>query len=60
MYWPPGFQTPIPVRVTGNRFSIDVPANDGGKPGMYEVSVWATVPGSQEYVMVGLRTLQAR
>jgi Cysteine-rich secretory protein family len=60
MYWPPGYQTPIPVKVNGNRFSIDVPLSDGGKPGMYELSVWATVPGSPDYVMVSLRTIQAR
>jgi uncharacterized protein YkwD len=60
MYWPPGFQTPIPVRVAGNRFSIDLPVSDGGRPGMYELSVWGTLPGSSELVMISLRTLQVR
>jgi len=60
MYWPPGFQTPIPVKVSGARFSIDVPVSDGGKPGMYEVSVWARVPASPDLVMVSLRTIQVR
>jgi hypothetical protein len=57
MYWPPGFQTPIPVRVAGARFSIDLPVGDRGKPGMYELSVWASVPGANERVMVSLRTI---
>ena len=60
MYWPPGFQTPIVVKVSGGRFSIDVPVSDGGKPGLYEVSVWASVPGSPDLMMVSLRTLTAR
>jgi uncharacterized protein YkwD len=59
MYWPPGYQTPIPVIVKGGRFGIDVPINDKGKAGMYEVSVWAAVPGADDLVMVSLRTLQA-
>jgi hypothetical protein len=59
MYWPPGFQTPIPVQVSGRHFTVDVPVDDGGKSGMYELSVWANVPGSQEVVMVSLRTIQA-
>jgi hypothetical protein len=60
MYWPPGFQTPIPVAVRGNAFSIDMPVSEGGKPGMYELSVWANVPGSPDLVMVSLRTIQVR
>jgi hypothetical protein len=56
--WPPGYQTPLPVRVTGNRFAVDAPLTFHGEPGMYEVSVWATVPGSPDFVMVSLRTIQ--
>lgn len=59
MYWPPGYQTPIPVKVTGNRFTIDVPVSDGGKGGMYELSVWASIPGTPDLIMVSLRTMQA-
>ena len=60
MYWPPGFETPIPVKVVGSRFSIDVPATDSGKPGLYELSVWARVPGGADFVMVSLRTFEVR
>ncbi len=60
MYWPPGFQTPIPVKVSGGHFAIDVPVSDAGKAGLYEVSVWASVPGSTDLVMVSLRTLLAK
>jgi uncharacterized protein YkwD len=60
MYWPPGFQTPIPVQVNGNRFAVSLPLSDAGRAGMYEVSVWATVPGTRDLVMVSLRTIQAR
>jgi uncharacterized protein YkwD len=58
MYWPPGFETPIPVRVEGARFQIDVPVGDGRKTGMYELSVWVSMPGTNEPVMVSLRTIQ--
>lgn len=60
MYWPPGFETPIPVKVTGPRFEVDVPVSEKGRPGMYELSVWVSLPGSQELVMIGLRTIQVR
>ena len=60
MYWPPGYQTPIPLKVDGTHFAIDVPASDGGRAGLYEVSVWATMPGSSDPVMVSLRTMSLR
>jgi uncharacterized protein YkwD len=60
MYWPPGFQTPIPVQVVGPRFAIDVPLSDANRPGLYELSIWATMPGSPDFVMVSLRTIQVR
>jgi hypothetical protein len=60
MYWPPGFQTPIPVNVSGGHFAVDLPLGDHGKPGLYELSTWATLPGSQDFVMVSLRTILVR
>ncbi len=59
MYWPPGYQTPIPVSVSGDRFSVDIPVSDRARPGMYELSVWASIPGGDGFVMVSLRTMQA-
>ena len=60
MYWPPGFQTPIPVQVSGGRFAVTLPVSDGGRPGMYELSVWAQVPGTKDLTMISLRTIQVR
>ena len=60
MYWPLGYETPIVVKVQGNHFAIDVPLSDHGKTGMYELSVWATLPGSADLMMVSLRTIQVR
>ena len=57
MYWPPGFVTPIPVEVRGNHFSADLPLDQRGKAGMYEVSVWARLPGSAGPILVGMQTL---
>jgi uncharacterized protein YkwD len=58
MYYPPAYTTPIPLRVTGKSFTIDIPLNDRGLNGMYEVSVWAKVPGSKELEMISLRTIR--
>lgn len=60
MYWTKGFVTPIPLDVQGDRFAIDVPLSDGGKPGLYEVSVWAKLPGATDHTIVGLRTIVVR
>lgn len=57
MYWPKGYVTPIPLRVAGDRFSIDIPLSDKGQPGLYEISVWAKVAGEDDFVPVGLRTM---
>jgi hypothetical protein len=60
-YWPAGYKTPIVVHVDGSgHFNVDIPLSDEQKPGMYELSVWARVPGATEFVMVSLRTIQAR
>jgi uncharacterized protein YkwD len=56
-YFPKGYKTPIPVAVTGNKFSIRVPLSDGGKPGLYEVSVWANVPQTKDLVVISLRAI---
>ena len=59
MYFPQGFKTPIPVIVSGSSFSIEVPLSDGGKPGLYEVSIWGNIPGQTERALVsfGMRTI---
>ena len=43
-----------------SRLVFDVPVSDGGKSGLYEVSVWANVPGASDLVMVSLRTILVR
>jgi uncharacterized protein YkwD len=58
MLWRPGYRTPIPVRVSGGSFAVDVPMSEGGRPGLYEVSVWASMPGANRFVMVSLRTVR--
>jgi len=58
MYWPAGYKTPIPLRVRGSDFAIDVPVSDGGKKGLYELSIWAKLPGSDDFAIIGLRTLR--
>jgi uncharacterized protein YkwD len=59
-YFPKGYKTPIPVEVNGSKFGIEVPLTDGGRPGLYEVSVWAQVPQTKDLVMVSLRTIVVR
>lgn len=57
VYWGPGFVTPIVVQISGSKLAVDVPLSDKGQPGLYEVSVWAKLPGSEEQTMVSLRTV---
>ena len=57
VFWPAGAETAVAVRVAGNHFAIQVPVADNRQGGLYEVSVWAYLPGSEEAVMVGLRTV---
>lgn len=60
LYFPAGYKTPKPVKVDGNRFSIDVPLSDHGRPGRYGVSVWGNFPGDDALVMVSFRTVDVR
>jgi uncharacterized protein YkwD len=59
-YFPKGFVSPIPVQVVGRRFSIKVPLSDKGKPGLYQVSIWANVPGTKDLTPISLRTIAVR
>jgi uncharacterized protein YkwD len=58
MYWTQGYVTPIPVTVTGQRLAVDIPLDDRGKPGLYELSIWAKLPGSPDPQIVSLRTIR--
>ena len=57
MYWGPGFVTPFPVKIDGQKLSVEVPLSDKAQPGLYEISVWAKLGGSDEHTMVSLRTI---
>jgi len=57
LYFPPGFKTPKPVKVTGQAFSIDVGLGARAEPGRYEVSIWGKQPSKDELFMVSLRTI---
>ena len=57
MYWGPGFVTPMPVKIDGQKLAIDVPLSDHGQAGLYEISVWAKLGASEEQTMVSLRTI---
>jgi uncharacterized protein YkwD len=58
MYFPPGFKTPKPVEVHGQRFGIDLVL--GKTPGTYAISVWAKEPGSEPLFMISMRTVTVR
>jgi len=58
LYFPSGYKTPKPVSVSGRQFSIEVPLDDGGRPGRYQVSIWGKYPDKgEELVPISLRTL---
>jgi uncharacterized protein YkwD len=58
MYYGPGFKTPKPVKLDGNRFSIDLEL--GPRPGQYAVSIWAKEKSSKKLFMVSMRTIAVR
>jgi hypothetical protein len=58
MVWPPGFRTPIPVAVHDGHFRVDLPVESPGRPALIELSVWATLPGASDFIMVSLRTIR--
>jgi hypothetical protein len=58
MYYGPGFKTPKPVKLDGNRFSIDLEISS--QPGQYAVSIWAKEKGSSKLFMVSMRTIAVR
>ena len=58
MYFPPGFKTPKPVKVEGQRFSIDLVL--GKSAGIYAISIWAKKPGSEPLFMISMRTVTVR
>jgi uncharacterized protein YkwD len=60
IYLPKGFVTPIEVRVDGNRFSVEVPLDDRGRAGIYEVSVWGRVPETSDLITLSLRTVAVK
>lgn len=56
VYFPPGFKTPLPVLVDGERFEIDVPL---GEAGLYAISIWGRFPEAEEQLrIVSLRTVR--
>lgn len=60
LYFPPGFKTPKPVQVDGQKFSIEVGLGKKPGPGRYGVSIWGKEAGSNELFMVSLRTIMVK
>lgn len=59
-YYPPGYITPVPININGNRYSLTVPLSDNDETGLYYVYVWATVPGSHEPLMISMQTVTVK
>ena len=51
---------PNGVVLGGRQFSVEVPLDDRGLPGRYEISVWARHPGNEAPMIVSLRTINVR
>jgi uncharacterized protein YkwD len=54
-FWPKGFKTRIPVQLVGQTLRFDLPMKQ--EPGLYEISIWARLPGRKDYRIVSLRTI---
>jgi uncharacterized protein YkwD len=57
LYFGPGFKTPKPVQIDGQRFSIELEL--GATRGQYAVSIWAR-RGTGKLFMVSMRTVTVR
>lgn len=60
LYSPPGYKTPKPVQVHDNRFTVDIPLSEAGRPGRYAISVWVTFRGEKDLAMASLRVISVR
>jgi uncharacterized protein YkwD len=60
VYWPDGAEAGVALRVEGSHFDVRVAGSEIRQAGLYEVSVWAHMPGEKEAAMVGLRTVLVR
>ncbi|WP_281329568.1 CAP domain-containing protein [Polyangium sp. 6x1] len=62
-YLPRRLRTPFPrprgvLSLLGSTFSLGTYLDDEGKPGLYEISIWARFPGVNEERLVSLRTIE--
>ncbi len=61
VYFPEGYKTPKPVKVDGNSFSIEIPLNDRGRPGRYEVNVLAAPDAkARQFEPIAITTIDVR
>lgn len=56
-YFPPGYVTPLPVKTTGNHFSLDLPLGREKGPGEYAITIFAQFPGDKKLTPVSMRTV---
>jgi len=61
-YLPRALSSPFPrprgiLSILGNTFSLGTNLDEDAGAGLYEISVWATMPGSSEAKLVSLRTI---
>jgi len=60
-YFPAGrADAPNGVFLDGRRFAVEVPLDDRGLAGRYEISVWGRHPGNEAPMIVSLRTIDVR
>jgi len=61
VYFPAGYKTPKPVQVDGNRFSIEIPLSDRGRPGRYEVNILAAPDAkAKQFEPIAITTIDVR
>lgn len=61
VYFPAGYKTPKPVEVKGNRFRIEIPLNDRGRPGRYEVNILAAPDAkAKQFEPIAITTIDVR
>lgn len=59
-YFPAGYVTPIPVKIEGSSFSLEIPAAAEKGPGEYAVTIFVRFPGDKKLVPVSMRTVEVQ
>jgi hypothetical protein len=59
-FTPPYVPSPLLLSLVDRKLTLGVALDEDGKPGLYEISVWANLPSQSEEHLISLRTIDVR